>query len=155
MKIPPVAAATARKKVPWIITVPRSSYLLSTNSFEQLIKYVCLGVFAFIVDVGALMLLVGTGLNYIRANTISFLIANCINFVAGHYLVFEKRTRSGNLFVSYIAVLAVSIVGLLLNDSIMVICVDWMMFSIISSKILATFIGLLWNFMARKTFVYR
>jgi putative flippase GtrA len=151
------AATTERKRQLHDIacTVSPSSPLLSAIASEELIKYMCLGAFAFTVDAGLLLLLVRAHVHYIVANTLSFLIANCINFAVGHFYVFGQRTSRRGLFATYLAVLAISLIGLLLNDGVMVICVDWLMLSIVSSKILATLVGLLWNFLARKTFVYR
>lgn len=152
----PVVTAGRKRQFRHIgCTVSLSSSLLSAAVSEQLIKYICLGAFAFIIDAGLLVVLVHAHIHYIVANTLSFLTANGINFAGGHFFVFGKRTSRHALFTTYMAVLAISLIGLLLNDGIMVVCVDWLMLSLVSSKIVATLVGLLWNFFARKRFVYR
>jgi len=117
-------------------------------------RYIWVGGTAFLIDLGLLLLLVELGIHYIVSNSASFLIANAFNFIAGHYFVFNKRARFDNLFRSYIAVLGISVLGLLLNDAVLFVGVEIIRLPIVPSKILATITVLLWNFAARKRLVY-
>jgi putative flippase GtrA len=121
---------------------------------KQLHGYFWVGTIAFVIDAGILFILVELGLYYILANTISFITANVFNFLAGHYLVFGKRTRLQSMVHSYIAVLSISAAGLLLNNAAMYVAVEWIKASLLVAKVAATVIVLLWNFGARKRWVY-
>lgn len=123
-------------------------------TINQLYRYIWVGSIAFVIDAGLLLILIELGIHYIIANSLSFIIANAFNFIAGHYFVFRKQARFNNLFQSYIAVLAISIFGLLLNDFALFVGVDLLGLDIIPAKVLATIIVLLWNFGARKRLVY-
>jgi putative flippase GtrA len=124
------------------------------NIMRQLYRYILIGSIAFVIDAGLLLLLIELGIHYIIANSLSFTIANAFNFIVGHYFVFSKTTRFNNLFQSYVAVLGISLFGLLLNDVILFIGVDIIRLDVMPAKILATIIVLLWNFGARKRLVY-
>jgi len=101
-----------------------------------------------------LFIVVQLGIHYIIANTIAFMSANIFNFLAGHYLVFSKSSKLRTFFSTYLAVLLISLVGLLLNNGVMFISVDLITLHIYIGKILATIIAFIWNFGARKRWVY-
>lgn len=124
------------------------------RALKQLHGYLWVGGIAFVIDAGLLMLLVKSGLYYIAANTVSFMIANVFNFFAGHYWVFHGSRQSNGIFRIYAAVLAISIAGLLINDAVMYVAVDHVALSVLPAKVLATIIVLFWNFGARKRWVY-
>ncbi len=121
---------------------------------RQFYRYLWVGGIAFVIDAGLLLLLVKLNLYYIIANTIAFLVANVFNFFAAHYFVFGKKSRFSNLYHIYTFILIISTVGLLLNDAILYIAVDFMSLSLLFSKVLATALVLIWNFSARKRWVY-
>jgi putative flippase GtrA len=124
------------------------------RNMKQLYSYFWVGIIAALIDFGVLFIFVRLGIHYIIANTIAFISANIFNFLVGHYLVFGKNSKLTNFFHTYIAVLFISVVGLLINDGVMFISVDLIALCIYAGKILATVIAFLWNFGARKRWVY-
>jgi putative flippase GtrA len=123
-------------------------------NIKQLYGYFWVGIVATLIDFGVLFILVRLGMHYIIANTIAFVSANILNFLAGHYFVFDKNSKLRSFFNAYMAVLFISLVGLLINNGIMFISVDLIALRIYEGKILATVIAFLWNFGARKRWVY-
>ena len=123
-------------------------------SFSQFIGYLWVGGFAAIIDFGLLFSLVKIDVNYLVANTIAFLSANIFNFLAGHYIVFNKRSRLKNFLNTYLAVLGISVGGLIINDFTLFVSVEILSSPLILGKVFATIIAFLWNFGARKKWIY-
>ncbi|MEJ2008459.1 MAG: GtrA family protein [Acidobacteriota bacterium] len=121
---------------------------------KQLHGYFLVGSIAAVIDFTVLFAAVRAGVYYLIANTIAFMSANIFNFLAGHYFVFNKRSRMTNLFHTYAAVLFISIVGLLINNGTLFVAVDLIATDLFAGKVLATIIAFLWNFGARKRWVY-
>lgn len=122
---------------------------------KQLHAYILVGAAAALIDYGCLFCLIKANINYVIANTIAFSIANVFNFVAGHYVVFADTARHDRLLSSYMAVLTISIAGLVINDIVLFVSVNIMTMHIWLGKTLATIIGFGWNFSARKLWVYK
>jgi putative flippase GtrA len=92
--------------------------------------------------------------HYLAANTMAFITANVFNFLAGHYLIFNKKSKLKKLFHTYVAVLLISVVGLLINNGALYVSVDFAALHLYMGKVLATLTAFLWNFGARKRWVY-
>jgi putative flippase GtrA len=116
-------------------------------------RYTVVGAVAFVVDYAVLYLLTALGLNYILANTASFALANVVNFLLGHYFVFDAVGR--DLRSAYLPVLGISIAGLLLNDLFLFLLVENLRLGVMTSKVGATILCLFFNYFARKTLVYK
>jgi putative flippase GtrA len=119
----------------------------------ELGRYTVVGGIAFVVDCSVLYGLTALGVNYILANTASFALANVVNFLLGHYYVFE--TRGQDLRSAYFAVLGISIAGLLLNDLVLYLFVEHLRLDVMAAKVGATILCLFFNFFARKALVYK
>ena len=120
----------------------------------SLLRYCVVGLVAFVIDYSATALLVRV-LPLLVANTLGFWIANIANFVLAHLWVFGRGYAMGKLFRAYVAVLAISIMGLILNDLIVWITVAQVEMSLLSGKITAAALVLLWNYFARVAIVYK
>jgi putative flippase GtrA len=120
----------------------------------QAAKYVSVGGAAFLIDY-SLTWLAYPLLPLLLANTFGFAIANLFNFLAAHRWVFDARFDRTDLTSLYLQVLAVSVVGLAINNAIIWVLVGQLAWALIAGKIIATGVGLLWNFAARKYWVYR
>lgn len=118
------------------------------------LRYAVVGGIAFVVDLGCLLAFV-EHMPLIAANTLAFLIANALNFWLGHVWVFGRPLGGPGLARQYGAVLAISIVGLALNDAVVWGGVELAGAGIVVSKIIATGVAMFWNFVARARWVYR
>lgn len=120
----------------------------------RFMRYLVVGTIAFAVDLGCLMALVNQ-VPLLIANTIAFLLANLVNFVLAHVWVFRRPLQRRDLVRAYVAVLAISLVGLALNDALVWLGVRVADVGIVTSKVAATIAVLCWNYFSRAFWVYR
>ena len=119
----------------------------------QIFKFVIVGVIATVIDFGFLYIFKEFfHLPVILSNTLSFCISVIYNYIASVKWVFDVNSEKSKKkqFVEFISF---SIVGLLLNDLIMWICVDKFSVYYLLSKIIATAIVMVFNFITRKMFL--
>lgn len=92
-------------------------------------------------------------MHYIPATALAYVISTFVNWLAGRLLVFKNNRSS--LWRELAGIYAVSVIGLALNLLIMWIAVDLLSVNGMLSKITATALVFLYNFMARKKFIYK
>ena len=118
------------------------------------LRYGVVGAVCFVIDLGCLLLLVDH-MPLIAANTIAFLIANVANFALGHVWVFRRSLGGPGVGRQYAGVLAVSLVGVAINDAVVWGGVVVMGLAILAAKVIATLVAMVWNYAARSLWVYR
>lgn len=92
-------------------------------------------------------------LHYIPSTIFAYIISTFSNWAAGRLLVF-KRSEKG--FVAEIfSIYAASIIGLLLNLVIMWMMIDFVNTNTMIAKVVATILVFLWNYIVRKTIIYK
>ena len=117
---------------------------------KQIVKFGFVGGTAFVIDTGLLMILSKyMGVNYMIANVISFTISVIYNYILSMILVFDVKEDISKK-KSLISFIILSIIGLGINEIIMKICVSIWMIPILVSKIIATAIVMVYNFISRK-----
>lgn len=125
---------------------------------EQIVKFGIVGVLAFLIDYAVLFVLVQFfHMNSIAAATISFTVSVIFNYAASMKYVFVGRADQSKQ-VQFIIFIILSVIGLGINDGIM-----WVLNGILEpfiptyfyliSKIVATGIVMVWNFISRKIFL--
>lgn len=119
----------------------------------QFMKFGVVGVIAFVIDYGLLALLTELfGINYLVSATISFTASVVFNYVASMRYVFThkegmSRRREFVIFV------VLSVIGLLINNGCMWAGVELLGVHYLLTKIVATAIVVIWNFVTRKIFL--
>lgn len=119
----------------------------------QFMKFGVVGVIAFVIDYGLLALLTELfGINYLVSATISFTASVVFNYVASMRYVFThkegmSRRREFVIFV------VLSVIGLLINNGCMWAGVELLGIHYLLTKIVATAIVMIWNFVTRKIFL--
>ena len=119
----------------------------------QLAKFGVVGVIATVIDFGVMNLLhYGLPLDILIANTAGFIISLVFNYAASMKFVFEhrdgmSRTREFTIF------LILSVIGLLLNDGIVLILNKGVALEANIAKIAATALVMIYNFVTRKIFL--
>ncbi len=120
---------------------------------EQFLKFGVVGTIAFLIDYGVLMLLSQViGMDPVISASISFVVSVVFNYVASMRYVFTRRDdisrrREFTIFV------ILSAIGLVINEIIMVIGVNVLGDSALMvtiTKLVATAIVMVWNFVSRK-----
>lgn len=119
----------------------------------QIASFGVVGVIAFVIDYGLMIVLTELfGVNYLLSTTISFIVSVIFNYLASMRFVFAhkqglSRRREFVIFV------ALSVVGLGLNDLLMwvgqsVLGIDYRI-----TKIVVTGLVMVYNFVTRKIFL--
>ena len=119
----------------------------------QIIKFVIVGGIATIIDFVVLYILKEyVGLNEILANTISFTVSVIYNYIASIKWVFDVD-KDKNEKQQFIIFIVFSIIGLLINNLILWICIDKFNIYYLIGKVFATGIVMIFNFITRKKFL--
>lgn len=120
---------------------------------EQIMKFGVVGVIAFAIDYGSMILLTEVfGIPPVISATISFIISVVFNYLASMKYVFShkqdmSRRREFEIFI------ALSVAGLLINDAIMWVGTETVSIDYRIVKIFATAVVMVWNFVTRKMFL--
>lgn len=116
---------------------------------KQIVKFGFTGGISFIVDYSVLVFLTEVlGLNYLVSNCLSFIISVIVNYILSMKFVF--KSVNNNKVFDFIVFIILSAVGLGLNSLIMFICTDYIGIYYMISKIGATGVVMIFNFVSRK-----
>lgn len=119
----------------------------------QLMKFGVVGIIAFIIDYGLMVLLTQIfGVFYLISATISFTVSVIFNYIASMRYVFThkegmSRRREFVIFV------VLSVIGLMLNNALMWLGTSVAGISYLITKLFATAVVMVFNFVTRKRFL--
>lgn len=118
----------------------------------QIMKFGVVGVIATVIDFGIMNLLhYGLGLNILIANTSGFIISLIFNYLASMKYVFaHKEGMSRREFIIFVVL---SVIGLVLNDGIVLAFNAGLGLEANIAKICATALVMVYNFVTRKIFL--
>lgn len=120
---------------------------------NQLIKFGLVGGIAFLIDYGLLFICTEWfGIYYFISSIISFSVSVIFNYIASVLWVFDvdqEKSKTKN----FIIFIALSIVGLGINQIIMWYGVEVLKLYYMLIKLIATFIVMVFNFITRKMFL--
>ena len=119
----------------------------------QFMKFGIVGVIAFVIDYGFMVLLTEAfGVPYLISTTVPFIISVIFNYFASMRFVFKRKDDMSRRR-EFIIFVVLSIIGLIINDVFMWLMVDFLYIDYRLSKIVVTFIVAVWNFVTRKIFL--
>lgn len=119
----------------------------------QFMKFGIVGVIAFVIDYGLMVLLTEVfGVPYLISTTVSFIISVIFNYFASMRFVFKRKDDMSRRR-EFIIFVVLSVIGLVINDVFMWLMVDFLFIDYRISKIVVTFIVAVWNFVTRKIFL--
>lgn len=125
------------------------------NTLLQFGRYILVGGSAFVVDFGSYCLLGLLGVHYLAAGMLSFIAGFAFNFCVSRLMIFKATATEKANAKELLAVLLISLIGLLLTEVLLLLGTEAMQMDYRISKIIASIIVLFWNYFARKKFVYR
>lgn len=121
--------------------------------FQQLIRFGFVGGSAFFIDAGLLFLLTEfAGVHYLISGAISFTVSVIYNYILSVKWVFDARTDR-NKAQELTVFIGLSIIGLGINQIVMWLFADLLHIYYMLSKIIATAIVMVYNFVSRKLFI--
>ena len=124
------------------------------NNLKELFLYLIVGGIATLVEWGIFRLFDSAlSVHYTLSTVIAYLLSTFVNWAAGRLLVFRKSHQP--FWQEILKIYLAAIAGLLMNLAIMFICVDLLRMDEMLSKILATGIVFLFNFLIRKLYIYK
>ena len=121
--------------------------------FSKIIKFGFVGGTAFVIDAGLLFLLTEfCGIHYLISGMISFTASVIYNYILSVKWVFDAK-KDANKTQEFIVFIVLSVIGLGINQLFMWLFVDMMHIYYMLSKIIATVIVMVYNFITRKIFL--
>ncbi len=121
---------------------------------SQFLRYFVVGGIAFGVDFSMLYVLTEwAGYYYLLSASIAFLLGLSINYTLSVYWVFDYRAVSNRLLEFFIFAV-IGIMGLLLNAGIIYTLTEYLACYYLYSKLVATFIVFMFNFVTRKAMLF-
>lgn len=126
------------------------------NSFLQFFRYLFVGGIATIVDWGILFLLTDfVHLYHLVSAIIAFIAGLITNFFLSKLLVFKANEARVNPVMEFVSYAVIGVIGLGITELIMYLITNCWNIHYMISKIIATIIVLIWNYLARKLIVYK
>lgn len=123
---------------------------------RQFFSYFIVGGTAALVEwasFGSLVYLLH--INHMLATVLAFVAATFVNWFLGRLMTFKASCNQNSLLMDCAEVFLASLVGLVFNLVLMFVFVDLWAIQQMFSKIFATGIVFIWNFMIRKFVIYR
>lgn len=120
---------------------------------NKIIRFGIVGGIATIIDFVFLYIFKEfLNFNVILANTLSFIISVTYNYIASITWVFDVN-KNKNKNMQFILFIIFSVVGLIINNIILYILTDKLNIYYLISKVIATLIVMVFNFVTRKKFL--
>lgn len=120
---------------------------------EQIIKFGFVGFLCFFIDYGIMVFLTEVaGVHYLISSAISFCVSVTVNYILSVTLVFETD-KNKNKLKEFLVFVFLSIIGLGINQLVMWFAGEVLGIFYMLSKIGATAIVMVYNFISRKIFI--
>lgn len=121
--------------------------IINNKLVLQIIKFTIVGVIAFIIDYGTLIILKELfKINLFISTELAFIFSVIINYYLSVKYVFNVNNKNNN----FIPFIILSFIGLILTELIMYVGVKKINKSYLIVKIIATIIVMIFNFITRK-----
>lgn len=119
----------------------------------QIISFGGVGILCFIIDFGILYVLTNVfGMYYLISAAVSFIISVTVNYILSVRYVFNI-SEDNSVFRNWLFFVIFNVIGLILTEIIMKIGVDIYSLNYMVTKVGATIIVMIYNFITRKLFL--
>lgn len=119
---------------------------------KQILKFGVVGGGAFLIDYSVLYILTEfAGIYYLTSSVISFIVSLIFNYILSIYWVFDVTKKQTLKDIVIFVVL--STIGLGINQVVMYLGSDILHIYYMLTKLVATAIVMVWNFVTRKIFI--
>ena len=120
---------------------------------EQIIKFGFVGFLCFFIDYGVMVFLTEVfRIDYLVSSGISFTVSVIVNYILSITFVFETD-KDKNKLKEFVVFVFLSVIGLGINEACMWLAVEAAGIYYMISKIGATAVVMVYNFMTRKIFI--
>lgn len=120
---------------------------------EQMIKFGFVGFLCFFIDYGIMVLLTeAAGIDYLISSGISFTVSVVVNYILSITFVFETD-KNKNKIKEFVVFVFLSVIGLGINELCMWFAVEIVSIHYMISKVGATAVVMVYNFVSRKIFI--
>ncbi|HJC33711.1 MAG TPA: GtrA family protein [Candidatus Mediterraneibacter faecipullorum] len=120
---------------------------------EQIMKFGVVGFLCFFIDYGLMILFTEAfHINYLVSAALSFSISTIVNYSLSMRYVFKSK-KDANKINEFILFVVLSVIGLGVNEAAMWIAVEGLGIHYMISKIGATAVVMVFNFVTRKIFL--
>lgn len=138
-----------RSRLEALFRIPTDSTLV------QFLRYTFVGGAAFVLDFGTLFVLTEYGgVYYLTSAAIAFLLGLVANYALSIFWVFSRRTLERR-WLEFGVFALVGVVGLGFNELFIWFFTEHVHLYYMISKVIATALVLIWNFLARKYLLFR
>ena len=119
---------------------------------DQILKFGVVGGLAFLIDYGLLYVLTEfVGIHYLISSVISFTVSLIFNYILSIKWVFDVTKKQTAKEITIFVIL--SVIGLGINQVVMYAGSNLLHIYYMLTKIVATAIVMVWNFVTRKIFI--
>lgn len=119
----------------------------------QIIKFGFVGFLCFFIDYGIMVFLTEVaGIEYLISSAVSFTVSVTVNYILSVTMVFETD-KDKNKIKEFVVFVFLSIIGLGINQLCMWFSVEILGIHYMISKIGATAVVMVYNFISRKIFI--
>ena len=128
--------------------------IIGSPATGEFVRYFIASLIALAIDAGTLFALTHFfGVHYLVSGVIAFLLGLTTTYLLSITWVFERRhVRAGFEFIVFVII---GLIGLLINEVVLWILTGGFGLFYMFSKIASAGIVFLWNFFARKAFLFR
>jgi len=125
----------------------------NSSLIRQILRFAVVGGSAFVVDFAVLWFLTEIlGVHYLLSNCISFTVSVIYNYILSIVWVFDVNNNHKKS-TELIVFMVLSVIGLGINQLIYWLCVEFLAIHYLVSKIGATAVVMVYNFITRKLFL--
>ena len=122
----------------------------TNNSWIQFFRYLFVGGLAAVVNIGALFIFTDLfGIHYIISNILGFILGLLTNYLLSISFIFNTQ-KVDDRKKEFIVYGVIGLIGLAIDTALMFMLTSVFSIYYMISKIIATFVTFIWNFVARK-----